>query len=137
MKPLFLFIPSAAAALLAATAFIVTTAAQAPQGPQSGDGNPPPPSSFPAPTNLKVLPKDLTGQQVHDIMERWEASLGTRCNSCHAEDRNNLGPNGRPQLNFADDSKPVKAVAHTMYSMTEEINPGFPFCLSGDERIHS
>jgi hypothetical protein len=53
---------------------------------RSGGNPPPPPRRFPAPTNLKVLPKSLTGQQGHDIMEQWEASLGTHCNSCHAED---------------------------------------------------
>jgi hypothetical protein len=71
---------------------------------------------------LKVLPRDLSGQQVHDIMERWESALGAQCDSCHAEDRVNIGPNGRPLLDFAADSKPMKRVARTMFVMTEEIN---------------
>jgi hypothetical protein len=126
MKPSFQFRLSAAAVLLTAAAFIVSTAAQAPQGPQDPAGNPPPePRTFPAPANLKVLPRDLSGQQVHDIMEQWEAGLGIRCDSCHAEDPNNIGPNGRPQLNFASDSKPMKAVARMMYTMTEEINRSY------------
>jgi cytochrome c551/c552 len=78
--------------------------------------------SFPAPTNLQVLPKNLTGQQVHDIMEGFAGSLGVHCDFCHAADPNNLGPNGRPRLNFADDSKNDKKIARIMISMTEQIN---------------
>ena len=101
-------------------------AGQAPAGSQSTAGDPPsPPRAYAAPANLKVLPKDTTGQQVHDLMEEWERSLGIDCNSCHAEDLDNLGPDGRPRLNFADDSKPMKAVARTMYTMTEEINRSY------------
>jgi len=113
VKPSVLFLSSAVAALLTGAVIAAATAAQAPS-PETG--------SYPAPSNLKVLPKGLTGQQVHDIMEQWASALGTDCNSCHAEDPNNLGPNGRPRLNFADDSKPLKAVARIMYTMTEEIN---------------
>lgn len=126
MKPSFLFLLSARAALLTAAAITAATVAQTPAGPQSAGTLPPPESSgYPAPTNLKVLPKDLTGQQVHDIMKQWAAALGTDCNSCHAEDRNNLGPNGRPKFNFADDSKGMKAAARIMYSMTEKINADY------------
>jgi hypothetical protein len=72
-----------------------------------------------------VLPKDLSGQQVHDIMEQWANSLGVRCDSCHAEDHDNSGPAGRPRLNFADDSKKMKGIARIMYTMTEEINRNY------------
>jgi hypothetical protein len=80
---------------------------------------------FPAPTNLKVLPKNLTGQQVHDIMEQWEGSLGAHCNTCHTADPKNIGPNGRPRLDFVDDSKPEKATARAMFAMTEDINKNY------------
>jgi hypothetical protein len=113
-----------AVALLATGFLLATTRAQAPQGLQSGAENPPPssPRTFPAPTNLKVFPKDLSGQQVHDIMEQWSYSLGVRCDSCHTEDHDDFGPDGRPRLNFADDSKRMKTIARLMYTMTEEIN---------------
>lgn len=120
---------AALAALLIAAFIAVTMTAQAPaglapQGPQRAAGSPPPPPprTFPAPTNLKVLPKDLTGQRVHDIMKQWAGSLGVQCDSCHAKDSDDIGQDGHPHLNFADDSKPMKAVARTMYTMTEEIN---------------
>jgi hypothetical protein len=76
----------------------------------------------PAPTNLKVLPKTMTGEQVHDLMHKWEAQLGAECSTCHAADPTRKGPNGRPMLNFADDSKPEKNTARLMYKMVEEIN---------------
>lgn len=83
---------------------------------------PPPPRIYPAPTNLKVLPKTMTGQQVHDLMEHWADALGAHCNACHTADPKNIAPNGRPRLNFADDAKPEKATARLMFSMTEQIN---------------
>ena len=121
MKTSSLSLPAVTAFLIAAV-FAATTVAQTPQTAASG---PPPPRTFPAPINLKVLPKDLTGEQVHEIMEKWEGSLGTHCNTCHTADPNNIGPNGRPRLNFADDSKPEKATARVMYAMTEDINKNY------------
>lgn len=134
MKPLLQPPLAAVALLLTAAVFASTTAAQAPQVPQDEAGNPPSPPltrTFPSPTNLKVLPRDLTGQQVHDIMKQWEASLGIQCGSCHAQDPDSTGPDGQPRLKFADDSKPMKAVARTMYTMTEEINSNYIAKLEG------
>ena len=113
--------------------FAVSTVAQAPQtaAPAPGQASSAPakaggqPRSFPAPTNLKVLPKDLTGEQVHEIMEKWEGSLGAHCNTCHTADPKNIGPNGRPRLNFADDSKEEKLTARLMYKKTEDINVNY------------
>ena len=79
----------------------------------------------PAPTNLQVLPKNLTGEQVHQIMHLWAAELGTECSTCHTADPKNIGPNGRPRLNFADDSKPEKKTARLMYKMTNDINDNY------------
>jgi len=125
-----LSLTAAATALFAVAAFAVSTVAQAPQAASPAPGQAPPagarpPRSFPSPTNLKVLPKDLTGEQVHEIMEKWEGSLGTHCNTCHAADPKNIGPNGRPRLNFADDSKEEKLTARLMYKMMEDINVNY------------
>lgn len=81
--------------------------------------------NYPAPTNLKVLPKDLSGQQVRDIMQKWQGSLGVKCDFCHVADPKNLGPNGRPRLNYADDSKPDKQIARIMYTMTQQMNTDY------------
>jgi hypothetical protein len=111
--------PAAAIALLTAAVFAVSTVAQAPQGPPAGGGGRQP-RSYPTPTNLKVLPKDLTGQQVREIMEGWAGSLGVHCDTCHTADSSSPGAGGRPRLNFADDSKPEKQMARIMYTMTED-----------------
>lgn len=104
-------------AVLAAALFLAFVAtAQQPVAPS------PSRRPHPAPTNLQVLPKTLTGEQVHDIMEKWEAELGTECSTCHTADPKNLAPNGKPRLNFADDSKPEKATARLMFRMVEAIN---------------
>lgn len=127
MKPslqprLFAFV-----ALFTASLIVAATSAQAPQNPQTSPVGPPPPPprTFPAPANLKVLPKSLTGQQVHDIMKRWSGELGARCSACHAEDPESAAPDRHLDLNFADDSKPMKGVARLMYTMTEEINGNY------------
>ena len=130
MKLSSLFPSAAALTLLSAAVFAAAPAAQPSQDPPApaAQQGPPPGGgmgrmrNFPAPTNLKVLPKDLTGAQVRDIMETWAGSLGVHCDFCHAADPNNPGPNGRPRLNFADDSKPNKQIARIMYTMTQQIN---------------
>ena len=111
-----LFPFAAVTALLVAAACITNFSVWAQPGP-AGEA-----PAFPAPANLKVLPKDLTGQQVHDLMKQWKAALGMGCNACHKEDRENLDADGRPLLKFADDSTPEKATARLMYTMTQEIN---------------
>src|SRR6202035_1974336 len=101
----------------------VTLTAQAPQPAPAPSGAPSRPHfPVPAPTNLKVLPKNLTGEQVMDIMHKWEADLGTNCGHCHTPDPNNIGPNGKPRLKFADDSKKEKATARLMFTMMDGIN---------------
>ena len=142
--------PAAAVALLTAAVLAATTGVQATQDqPQASapaaQTAPAPPAggaptrnttsgmasggrpmrNLPAPTNLQVLPKDLTGQQVHEIMEGVAGSLGVHCDFCHAADPNNMGPNGKPRLNFADDSKNDKKIARIMFTMTQQINADY------------
>ena len=118
-------------ALFAVAVFFVAAVAQAPQAApshQPAAGGPPHEEHgqpHPAPTNLKVLPTTLTGDQVHEIMEDWEAALGAHCNTCHTADPKNIGPNGRPRLDFADDSKAEKSTARLMFKMTEDINRNY------------
>ncbi len=113
--------PTAAAAVLGLALYAVSTVAQAPQ-PAPGTR---PHFTPPNPTNLKVLPKTLTGQQVMDIMHGWEKQLGVECNTCHTVDPNKKMPNGRPALNFPDDSKPEKETARLMLKMTMDINKNY------------
>lgn len=77
----------------------------------------------PAPTNLQVLPKDMTGEQVHQVMEGWARALGTHCDTCHAPNPNaTVEPGKRPRLDFALDIKPEKKTARMMYTMVQQIN---------------
>lgn len=111
---------------VAAAAFSFTSLAQDhPSQPTSAGGGEHKHFPAPPPTNLKVLPKDTTGEQVHEIMHGWEAQLGSECTTCHAVDPNRKMPNGRPALNFADDSKPEKNTARLMYRMMEDINKNY------------
>jgi Photosynthetic reaction centre cytochrome C subunit len=79
----------------------------------------------PAPTNLKVLPRNLTGEQVHEIMEQWEGELGTTCKTCHTVDRTKKSPDGKLAFNYADDSKEEKRTARLMFKMVDEINTNY------------
>lgn len=132
------FVSSWRVVLLASAVLAVAAAAQAPtsapspavqQPPdalQSAEAKPVPPRRvYPPPMNLKVLPENLTGEQVHEIMEQWAGELGVHCNACHLEDRFNTNPNGRPRLDFMDDSKGMKLTARLMFTMTEQINSNY------------
>jgi cytochrome c553 len=125
LKPILLSLSVTATALVTAALFAVTAAAQTPQAATPPAGGPPPMRSYPAPTNLKALPKDMTGQQVHEVMEKISGSLGVHCDTCHAADPTNLMPNGRPRMNFADDSKPEKVTARLMILMSMDINKNY------------
>jgi len=96
---------------------------------QAAQPAPPPAAAHhhdhPAPTNLKVLPRSLSGQQVHEIMETWQGQLGTRCKTCHVVDKSKTGPNGQPVFDYADDSKDEKKTARVMVKMVEEINTNY------------
>lgn len=71
---------------------------------------------IPAPSNLKVLPKDTTGPQVISIMRNFTGELGVECTYCHARD----AATGHP--NFASDENPMKDRARVMMKMTSTIN---------------
>ncbi|HSW29895.1 MAG TPA: c-type cytochrome [Longimicrobiales bacterium] len=62
------------------------------------------------PTNLQVLPKEWTRQQVVQVMRNFTAALGARCSDCHVEDDD------------ASDAKPMKEQARVMMRMTTAIN---------------
>lgn len=104
-------------------AFAAAAFAQAPAAPA---GTPPPAGQQqrtrgprPAPTNLKALPKDTTGDQVNVIMHGYERDLGVECEFCHAR-------NPETKRNdFASDANPLKDKARVMIKMTDTINTQF------------
>ena len=77
-----------------------------------------------APTNLKVLPKNTSDEDLHKIMKGWSKSLGVRCGFCH-EAKAPAEAGGKPKLDFASDAKEEKTTAREMFKMTEAINEKF------------
>ena len=74
-----------------------------------------PPDSF---TNLKVLPKTISRQELLTTMRGFALGLGVRCTYCH------VGKEGQPldSVNFASDDKRTKRVARVMIGMVNHIN---------------
>jgi len=83
---------------------------------QANGGAPAQRRPIPAPTNLKVLPKDTTGQQVVTVMRGIAGDLGVECTYCHAKN----SETGRPD--FASDANPMKDRARVMLKMATAIN---------------
>jgi Photosynthetic reaction centre cytochrome C subunit len=92
------------------------TDASAPQQPR-------PHRPRPQPTNLQVLPKDFTGDQVVEIMHKFEDQLGVECDYCHAKNPTPSPTTGH--LDFASDANPMKDRARVMMRMSGEINQRF------------
>lgn len=86
-----------------------------------GAGAPQPP-----PTNLQVLPKDWTRQQVVQVMQQFTQALGVQCVHCHVF----IGPND-PMNDFAADTKPEKTIARQMVLMARQINPMVQKAVAG------
>jgi hypothetical protein len=95
----------ATAGLLAAVVFIAMSPAKQQQQEEK-----------PKYTNLKVLPKDISDKQLHDIMEEWEHALGARCSFCHVRNEETK------KMDWASDAKPEKEMARHMFKMTAAIN---------------
>jgi hypothetical protein len=70
----------------------------------------------PAPTNIKALPKNITGDELIKLMRQYEGDLGVQCEFCHAQD-----PVTKRSL-FASDANPVKETARYMITMTADLN---------------
>src|SRR5947207_14198032 len=68
--------------------------------------------------NLKVLPQNITHEQLIATMRGFARSLGVKCGHCHV-----AAPAGsKEKFEFASDAKPEKNVARTMILMTRAIN---------------
>lgn len=69
------------------------------------------------PTNLKVLPKNISNEDLEATMKNFNMALGVKCNHCHAPKSN-----GEKGLDFASDANKMKDVAREMIKMTNKIN---------------
>ena len=70
--------------------------------------------------NLKVLPKNITHDELDSVMHFFNNSLGVKCNFCHAAQKDNAR-----KLDFASDEKGEKNAARDMMRMTNRINKKF------------
>ena len=68
--------------------------------------------------NLRVLPPNITHDELIATMRGIARSLGTRCNHCHVTNP----PDAKEEFDFASDAKPEKKVARTMLRMVRNIN---------------
>jgi tetratricopeptide (TPR) repeat protein len=119
-------------ALLSASVLAAAPAAQRGAGP-------------PPPTNLQVLPKDTSPQDVLALMQQFTQALGVQCTYCHvqppvrlltpeetaaAENQAQAQGRGRgrgrgqgpPPIDFASDEKPSKKVAREMLRMVNDLD---------------
>jgi hypothetical protein len=79
----------------------------------------------PNPTNIKALPKDITGDDVIKLMHQYEGDLGVECAFCHYR-------NPETKRNdFPSDANPVKEKARVMIKMTADINTRYLAQLGG------
>jgi len=112
-RVLILLCASAVSSVLAAAQTPAATppAAQAP-GQRPGQ----PRGPRPAPTNIKALPKNISGDDVIKLMRQYEGDLGVECEFCHAQN-----PTTK-RLDAPSDANPVKDVARYMITMTADLN---------------
>ena len=76
------------------------------------------------PSNLKVLPKSWSNQQIGTLMRTFTESLGVQCTHCHQPNPKAPPPAaGRgPQLDYTLDGKPEKDIARKMIQMVTSLN---------------
>jgi hypothetical protein len=67
--------------------------------------------------NLKVLPRNISHEELEKIMNGFKTALGVKCNFCHAASKDGSG-----HLDFASDEKAEKGIARHMMKMTLKIN---------------
>ena len=84
-------------------------------------------AAHPKPTNLKVLPKDISGDEIDKLMRRFELDLGVPCGYCHEQNAQTKA------IDFASDENPVKETARYMIKMNSDINTKYLAQL-GDRR---
>ena len=73
--------------------------------------------------NLKVLPQNISHDELIATMRGYARALGTKCDHCHAAAAPT--PGGKEHLDFASDAKPEKDRARVMMRMVNAINDGY------------
>ncbi len=71
--------------------------------------------------NLKILPKNISKEDLDKVMDHFKAALGVKCSFCHAPSKDTA----QKWPDFASDEKPEKLMARKMMTMTSKINKKF------------
>jgi tetratricopeptide (TPR) repeat protein len=73
------------------------------------------------PTNIQVLPKEVTPDQLRGTMLAFTSALGVRCAYCH------VGREGEPlsSYDFASDKNPMKGTTRTMMRMVAAVRTDY------------
>ena len=71
--------------------------------------------------NLKILPKNISKEDLDKVMDHFKAALGVKCSFCHAPSKDTA----QKWPDFASDEKPEKLIARKMMKMTSKINKKF------------
>lgn len=79
--------------------------------------------------NLKVLPKNISHDELDKIMHEFNDALGVKCSHCHAGGE----VEGKFKLFFASDEKPEKEEAREMLRMTQQLNRKYFHYREGGE----
>lgn len=67
--------------------------------------------------NLKVLPENISHEELDNIMDAFKVSLGVKCGFCHAPSKENP-----KRLDMTSDDNPMKNIARDMMRMSMEMN---------------
>lgn len=87
--------------------------------------------------NLKVLPKDISREQLLATMRNFTLGLGVRCDYCHVEKAGAAPQPGRgPELDFKADDKITKRKARFMLQMVRLLNDTILPKLPRDEHAN-
>ncbi len=80
------------------------------------------------PSNLQVLPSDMSVSSLGKLMKRYERDLGVSCSYCHVENRDT------GKLDYVSDENPRKQTARIMMTMLDDINDRHLAQLGSDHR---
>ncbi|HEY4640170.1 MAG TPA: c-type cytochrome [Thermoanaerobaculia bacterium] len=75
--------------------------------------------------NLKVLPQNISQDDLIKTMRIFSRSLGTNCGHCHVQTNAGAAEGTRPEFDFPSDAKPEKNIARTMVRMVHDVNSNY------------
>ena len=77
--------------------------------------------------NLKVLPKDITKEQMDSVMHHFTDAMSVKCNFCHVKNAE------KTEWDYPSDANKHKLIARDMMKMTNAINDKY-FDYTGSKR---